>query len=71
GGSDLEVRVYAGGLVGALLEALAHRGERDRRDDLTRLTDRALDIFRAPPADPPRTPRTTGPTGGDRDILTG
>lgn len=71
GVGDLEVRVYARGLVGALLEALAYWVERDCRDDLTRLTDRALDVFRAPPAGPPRPPRTTGPSGGGRDILTG
>ncbi|CAL9466210.1 hypothetical protein SUDANB145_02735 [Streptomyces sp. enrichment culture] len=46
GESDLEVRVYAMGLMAALLEALVHWAEHDCRDDLTHLTDRALDAFR-------------------------
>ncbi|RII20965.1 transcriptional regulator BetI [Streptomyces sp. YIM 130001] len=42
---DFEVRTLAMGMMGALLEAIMYWAERDCRDDLTDLVDRALDIF--------------------------
>mgnify|MGYP001158990332 CR=1 FL=1 len=42
---SLEVRVYAMGLVGALLETALYWAEHDHRDDLGDLIDRALDTF--------------------------
>jgi hypothetical protein len=44
--SDPEVRLYAMGLTGALLEAMALWVEGGCRDDLARLADHALDVFR-------------------------
>jgi AcrR family transcriptional regulator len=44
--SDLEVRIYAMGLMGALLETVVYWVEQGCRDDLTLLTDRALAVFR-------------------------
>ncbi|MFJ7148725.1 TetR/AcrR family transcriptional regulator [Streptomyces sp. NPDC100445] len=41
----LEVRVHAMSLVGALLETALYWAERDHRDDLVRLVDRALDVL--------------------------
>ncbi|MER7402105.1 TetR family transcriptional regulator [Streptomyces sp. NPDC000070] len=43
---ELEVRVYAMGLVGALLEAMIYWVERDFRDDLPELVDRTLDTLK-------------------------
>lgn len=43
---DLEVRVYAMGLMGALLEAMIYWAERDYQDDLTDVVDRTLATFR-------------------------
>lgn len=42
---DLEVRVYAMGLMSALLEAMIYWGERDYRDDLLDVVDRTLATF--------------------------
>ncbi|GHJ35321.1 TetR/AcrR family transcriptional regulator [Streptomyces sp. TS71-3] len=42
---DLEVRVFAMGLVGALLETALHWAEHDYRDSLPDLVDRALVVF--------------------------
>jgi AcrR family transcriptional regulator len=44
--NDLEVRVYAMGLMGALLEACIYWAERDCQDDLLDLIDRTLATFR-------------------------
>ncbi|MGP4045039.1 TetR/AcrR family transcriptional regulator [Streptomyces sp. 2A115] len=44
--NDLEVRVYAMGLMGALLEATIYWAERDCQDDLLDLVDRTLATFR-------------------------
>ena len=43
---ELEVRVYAMGLMGALLEAMIFWVERDFRDDLPELVDRTLDTLK-------------------------
>jgi AcrR family transcriptional regulator len=43
---DLEVRVYAAGLMGALLEAMIYWVEHDFRDDLLQLIDRTLATFK-------------------------
>lgn len=43
---DLEVRVYAMGLMSALLEAVLYWAERDYRDDVLNLVDRTLSTFR-------------------------
>ncbi|MEG3630550.1 TetR/AcrR family transcriptional regulator [Streptomyces poriticola] len=43
---DLEVRVYAMGLMGALLEATLYWAEHDFRDDLPELVDRTLATFK-------------------------
>ncbi|GGY91162.1 TetR/AcrR family transcriptional regulator [Streptomyces poonensis] len=42
---DFETRVYATGLVGAILEAMSYWAEHGFRDDLPQLVDRALDTF--------------------------
>ncbi|MER6011154.1 TetR/AcrR family transcriptional regulator [Streptomyces bluensis] len=42
---DLEVRVYAMGLMSALLEAVLYWAERDYRDDVLDLVDRTLSTF--------------------------
>ncbi len=42
---DLEVRVYAMGLVGAMLETTLYWAERGHRDDLPELIDHALETF--------------------------
>ncbi|WP_189931280.1 TetR/AcrR family transcriptional regulator [Streptomyces sulfonofaciens] len=47
---DLEVRVFATGLVGALLETALYWAEHDYRDDLPDLVDRALAAFERGPA---------------------
>ncbi|AMW12569.1 TetR family transcriptional regulator [Streptomyces qaidamensis] len=57
---ELEVRVYAMGLMGALLEAMIYWVERDFRDDLPELVDRTLDTLkdlpkRAPASETPVT----------------
>ncbi|CAM5584114.1 TetR family transcriptional regulator [Streptomyces griseomycini] len=44
--NDLEVRVYAMGLMGALLEAMIYWVEGDCRDDLPELIDRTLATFK-------------------------
>ncbi len=43
--NDLDVRVYAMGLMGALLETLIYWVERGCRDDMMELLDRALATF--------------------------
>ncbi|WP_405998856.1 TetR/AcrR family transcriptional regulator [Streptomyces sp. NBC_00829] len=43
---DLEVRVYAMGVMGALLEATMYWAERGHTDDLGALVDRALAMFK-------------------------
>lgn len=43
--NDLEVRVYAMGLMGALLEAVIYWAEHDYQDDLLEVIDRTLDTF--------------------------
>ncbi|MFV0133951.1 TetR/AcrR family transcriptional regulator [Streptomyces sp. HMX87] len=43
--NDLGVRVYAMGLMGALLETLIYWAERDCRDDLLELIDRTIATF--------------------------
>ncbi|MFE7900728.1 TetR/AcrR family transcriptional regulator [Streptomyces sp. NPDC057424] len=50
---ELEVRVYAMGLMGALLEAMIYWVERDFRDDLPELVDRTLDTLKDLPKRPP------------------
>lgn len=50
---ELEVRVYAMGLMGALLEAMIYWVERDFRDDLPDLVDRTLDTLKDLPKRPP------------------
>ncbi|MPY50300.1 TetR/AcrR family transcriptional regulator [Streptomyces acidicola] len=57
---DLEVRVYAMGLVSALLEAVLYWAERDYRDDVLNLVDRTLSTFR----DLARRPPDDGPDHG-------
>ncbi|MDO0912167.1 TetR family transcriptional regulator [Streptomyces sp. DT2A-34] len=44
--NDLEVRVYAMGLMGALLEAVIYWAEHDYQDDLIEVIDRTLDTFK-------------------------
>jgi AcrR family transcriptional regulator len=44
--NDLEVRVYAMGLMGALLETTIYWAERDCQDDILDLIDRTLATFR-------------------------
>ncbi|MCK8435401.1 TetR family transcriptional regulator [Streptomyces sp. D2-8] len=58
---ELEVRVYAMGLMGALLEAMIYWVERDFRDDLPELVDRTLDTLKDLPKRPPAsaTPMTS------------
>lgn len=43
---DLEVRVFAMGLMGALLEGVVYWAEHDYQDDLLQLLDRTLDTFK-------------------------
>ncbi|MFF8398256.1 TetR/AcrR family transcriptional regulator [Streptomyces sp. NPDC016172] len=61
GQDELEVRVYAMGLMGALLEAMIYWVERDFRDDLPELVDRTLDTLADLPKRPPasETPMTS------------
>ncbi|MFJ7177168.1 TetR/AcrR family transcriptional regulator [Streptomyces massasporeus] len=50
---ELEVRVYAMGLMGALLETMIYWVEQDFRDDLPELVDRTLDTLKDLPKRPP------------------
>ncbi|WP_338896363.1 hypothetical protein WBG99_12250 [Streptomyces sp. TG1A-60] len=43
---DLEVRVFAMGLMGALLEGVVYWAEHDYQHDLLQLIDRTLDTFK-------------------------
>ncbi|ORT61084.1 TetR family transcriptional regulator [Streptomyces sp. CB03238] len=47
---DLEVRVFTAAVTGALREVLIHWAERDQRDDLVALVNRALDTLKGGPS---------------------
>ncbi|MET9428848.1 TetR family transcriptional regulator [Streptomyces sp. NPDC003036] len=47
---DLEVRVFTAAVMGALREVLLHWAERDQRDDLITLIDRAFDTLSGGPS---------------------
>ncbi|MEU7282613.1 TetR family transcriptional regulator [Streptomyces sp. NPDC045431] len=47
---DLEVRVFTAAVMGALREVLLHWAERDQRDDLIALIDRAFDTLSGGPS---------------------
>ena len=46
---ELEVRIFATGLLAAVLETTLYWAERGQQDDLVELIDRMLRTFRAPP----------------------
>ncbi|GHJ94890.1 hypothetical protein SNE510_44090 [Streptomyces sp. NE5-10] len=51
---DLEVRVFAAAVLGALREATLYWAERGLEEDLPALLDRTLDTLKAGPALPAR-----------------
>lgn len=46
---DLEVRVFAASVMGALREALLYWAEHDQQDDLVALVNRTLDTLKGGP----------------------